>query len=113
MEDDSKESKSKRFRYAYVFETLFGIITFGMCVLIALLDDPSDMYVAWCILFLIGAVVIFFLKRRMERELSEYLGDEKMKLIYTIGVYWFEGGLFIAAVFGTLFFIVLKATGKV
>jgi hypothetical protein len=112
MEDDSNEPKSKRFRYAYVFEYLFGIIICGLCALIAFLDDPLYMFVAWWILFVSGIVVIFFLKRRMERELSEYLGDEKMKLIYTIGVYWFEGGLFIAAVLGTLFFIVLKATGK-
>ena len=112
MTDENNDAKPRRFHYAYVFEGLLALVTLGMCALIAFLASPVRMFCAWYGMLILGGVVIFFLKRGMEKDLRKHFGDEKARLIYTVGVYWIEGGLFLAVVAGMLFFIVLRATGK-
>jgi hypothetical protein len=113
MENNINNQKPRRFHYAYLFEGAFASITLGFCAIIALLNNPNHMFIAWYAFLILGGIVDFFLKRRLEKDISKHFGDVKMRLIYTIGVYWFEGGLFMATIAGTLFYIVLKATGKI
>jgi len=112
MTNSGTDPKRRRFHYSYVFEGLFGLVTLGVLAVIPLGGRPWQMFATWYLFLLAGGIVIFFLKRRMERDIARHLGDEKMKLIYTIGVYWVEGGLFVLASFAVLVFIALKALGR-
>jgi len=112
MEEKQQDPKPKLFHYAYVYEGLFALVTMGLIAIVGFLKNPIFMFFAWYVMLILGGFVVFFLKRRMERDLRAYFGDEKTRLIYAVCVYWLEGGLFLATVMGTLFFIILRATGK-
>lgn len=112
MEENQLNPKPKLFHYAYLFEGLLALVTLGMVAVVGVVKKPILMFFTWYGMLILGGIVIYFLKRRMEKDLRAHFGDEKTRLIYTVGVYWVEGGLFLATITGTLFFIILRATGK-
>ena len=107
-----ENKKCDKFHYAYSYEVVFGLISVGIFLVIAEFTDANHMFFAWLSFMLVGWLTIYLLKRRMEKDLEKHFGKEKTRLIYTVGVYWLEGGLFMLAMIASLFYIVLKMNGK-